>query len=89
MVMSIYTCRKCLNHFPSCRRLLTPLQQTTFENIVTKVEIAQTEQFLLLSQCVQLFSVIIPFPLFIEIFNVSVQMFSKSSAIDLLYVGKG
>ena len=35
------------------------LQQTTFKSIVAKGEIAQNEQFLLLSQCFQLFSVII------------------------------
>ena len=33
---------------PKYRRFLTPLQQTTFENIVTKEEIAHNEQFLLL-----------------------------------------
>ena len=44
-----------------------PLQQTTFEKIVTKVDIAQNEQFILLLQCFQLFSVIIP--TFIELFR--------------------
>ena len=37
-----------LNHgrrkpFPTCGRILTHLKQTTFENIVTKGEIAQNE----------------------------------------------
>ena len=64
-----------------------PLQQTTFENNVTKGEIAQYEQFLLLSQCFQLFSVIKP--TFIKLFRVFAWMFSKSSAADLMYVGKG
>ena len=37
--------------FPTYRRMLANLQQTTFENILTKEEIAQNEQFLLLPQC--------------------------------------
>ena len=36
---------------------MTPLQQMTFENIVTNEEITQNEQFLLLPQCLQLCSV--------------------------------
>ena len=46
--------------FPTYRRVLTHLQQTTFENIVTKGEIAQNKQFLLLPQRFQPFSVIKP-----------------------------
>ena len=34
---------------------MTHLQQTTFENIATKEEIARDEQFLLLPQCFQLY----------------------------------
>ena len=52
-----------------------------------KTEIAQNEQILLLSECFQLFSEIIP--TFIELFPVFAWMFSKWSAADLLYVGKG
>ena len=63
------------------------LQQTTFENIVTKGEIAQDEQFHLLPQCFQLLSVIILS--FIEISLVFAGYFLNSSAADLLYVGKG
>ena len=37
--------------FPTYRRFLTPLQQMTFESILTKSEIAHNEHFLLLSQC--------------------------------------
>ena len=59
----------------------------TFENIVTKGEIAQNEIFLLLPQCFKLFSVIIP--TIIEIFHILEWTCSKSSAVDLLYVGKG
>ena len=40
--------------------MLTHLQQTTLENIVAKGEIVQNKQFLLLPQCFQLYSVIIP-----------------------------
>ena len=46
-------------NFPTYRRFLTPLQHTTFENIVTNREIAQYKQFLYLSQCFQLFALII------------------------------
>ena len=34
--------------FPVCRCILTHLQKTTFENVVTKEEIAHNEQFLIL-----------------------------------------
>ena len=59
-----------------------------FEIMATKEEIAQNEQFLLLSPCFQLHSIIVlsferGFP---ENYG---YMFSKSSAADLLYVGKG
>ena len=45
-----------VNPFPSYRRLQ---MQATFENIVTKGEIAHYEQFLHLSQCFQLHAIII------------------------------
>ena len=61
--------------------------QTTFENILAKGEIAHNEQFLLWPQCFQLYlSIKLSF---IEIFQVFVTMFSKLSAADFLYVGKG
>ena len=44
-----------LNDIPTYRRIMTLLQQMTFENIVTKGEIAQNEQFLLLPQSFRLF----------------------------------
>ena len=54
---------------------------------MTKEEIAQNEQFLLLPQYFQLYSI---FKLsFIEIFHNIAKMISKSSAADLLYVEKG
>ena len=49
--------RFCLP-FLTCRRILTPLQQTTFENTATKGEIAHNEQFPLLPQCFQRYSIL-------------------------------
>ena len=54
---------------------------------MAKGEIAHDEQFHLWSQCFQLHLTIKLS--FMEIFQVYVTMFSKSSAVDLLYVGKG
>ena len=53
---SILLCQSSLilKPFPTCRRTLMHLQQTTFENIVAKEEIAQNKQFLLMPQCFQL-----------------------------------
>ena len=53
---------------------------------MTKGEIAQKKQYLLLPKCFQLYSIIMLF--YIEIFHIFDKMFSKSSAADLLYVGK-
>ena len=61
-------------------------QQTTFENIVAKDKIAHDEQFLLWPQCFQIYFTI---KLSLESFQVCVTMFSKSSAADVMYVGKG
>ena len=73
--------------FPSSRHILTTLQQTSFENIVTKEEIACFEQ---------LFSFLTMFKLFFSNYTFIYRDFqcfawviSKSSAADLLYVGKG
>ena len=67
--------------------LQTHQQQTTFENIVTKVEIADDEQLLCLQQSFQIYS-IISFS-FIEFFHSSAKMCSKSSAADFVYGWKG
>ena len=67
--------------------MLMPLLQTTFENTVTKGEIAQNEQFPLFPQYFQLFSFIVP--LFMEISDNFTNMFSKSSSAEMLYVRKG
>ena len=44
------------NPFQPCRRISTYLQQTTFENIMAKGEIAHDEQFLHFPQCFQLYT---------------------------------
>ena len=61
-------------------------QKYIFENIVAKGEIVH-EQFLLWPQYFQLY-LTIKLSL-MEIFQVFVTLFSKSSAAELLYVGKG
>ena len=73
--------------FPTCRRFLTQKQQTTFENIVPKGVIAHDEQFHLWPQCFQHYLTIKL--AFMENFHYFVTMVSKSSAADVLYVGKG
>ena len=62
------------------------MQRTTFESILTKGEIAQSKQFLLLSQCFNFFSTIIPS--IIDILQYLNRHF-QSSAAEILYVGKG
>ena len=60
-------CRPLFKPFPTCRHILTQQQQTTFENMVAKGEIAHDEQFLLWPQCFQLYLTIQLF--FMEIFR--------------------
>ena len=55
------------------------LSRRLFENIVTKEEIAQNEQFLLLSSCFQLYSIIV-LPFKGSFSNFFGYVFSKSSA---------
>ena len=57
----------------------------TFENIVAQCEIAHDEHFLLWQQCFQLY--LITKLSLMESFLIFDEMFSKSSATDLLYVG--
>ena len=66
---------------------MTHLQQTTFENIVTKGEIAQNEQFLLLSHSVQLCSVTIPTTK--EIFHIFLVDIFKVVCCIFAVCGKG
>ena len=54
---------------------------------MAKGEIDHDEQFTLLPQCFQLYLMIKRS--FMEIFHIFANMFSKLSAADLLYVGKG
>ena len=69
------------------RNLLTLLLQTTFENTTTEGEIAQNKQFSLKPQWFQLFLIIQP--LFMKSSHVYVNIISKSSAVYVLYVGRG
>ena len=65
------------------------LQQTTFENIMTKGEIAHDEQFHFLPQCIQLYYMIKHYNFVIEFFHNFASMLTKSSAAYLLYVAMG
>ena len=58
-----------------------------FENIVTKEEIARNEQFLLLPQCFPL--LVIGYPFNSRDFPFFDKIYSKPSAAELLYEGKG
>ena len=62
------------------------MQQTAFENIVTKEEIAQNEQFLLLPQCFPL--LVIGYPFNYYRFSFFYKISSKSSAAEMLFEGK-
>ena len=57
------------------------LRQTTFENIESKEEITHNEHFFYLDMFLILFS--------IYTFNNIAEMFSKSSAVGVLFVRKG
>ena len=73
----------CLNPFPHIEAFWPLCSRQVFENIVTKEEIAQNEQFLLLPQC---------FPLLVIGYSFNYRDFlffdkicSKSSAAELSY----
>ena len=53
--LSIKNCLLILSH---CRRLLTPLQRTNFENIVAKGNNGHNNPFFLFTQCFQLYSLV-------------------------------
>ena len=57
------------------------MQQTTFENIVEKGEIAYRREFLLLPQWFQLLSIII---ILFRVICICLYMYSKSTVVDLL-----
>ena len=67
-----------INPFPRTVGFWHLCSRRLFKNIVTKGEIAQKEQFLLLPQCFNLFSVIKPS--FIECYCVCAEMVSQSFA---------
>ena len=70
------------------RRLLKTLQRKEiFENIVTKEEIAQNEQFFLLPQCFRL--LVIGYPLNYRDFLFFVKICPKSSAAELCMWERG
>ena len=75
-----------MGKFPPFRCIFTHLQQMTLENIVAKGEIAQKRQCLLLSQCFQLYSVIIPS--FIDTFHIDAFWQISSSTLENI-VAKG
>ena len=73
---------------PTCRCIVTHLQQATFENIVTKGEI--DEQFSPLPQCFQQYLIIKLSFMEIHVnFHVFANMIFKSTAAELSYVGVG
>ena len=76
-----------LNPFPHIYSFWCLCSRRLFENMATKEEIAQNEQFLLLSPCFQLYLIIVLS--FKGSFKFIPGMFSKSSAAYLLYVEKG
>ena len=76
-----------LNPFPHIDAFWHLCSRRLFENIVTKEEIAQNEQFLLLTQCFAL--LVIGYPFNYRDFLVFDKICSKSSAVELSYEGKG
>ena len=72
---------------PAYSRFLMPLQQTISEIIVAKGEIAHDEQFLLLLQCFQLYSIII-FSFKEIVFYIHLDVF-KVICCRLVVCGKG
>ena len=65
--------------------MVTNEQNAHYENIVTNGEITHYENKV--THCFQLYSRILSS--FFEVFHSFAWLFSKSSAADLLYVGKG
>ena len=78
---------KTINPFPHINASERLCSRHLFENIVTKEEIAQNMQFLLLPQCFPLLVIGYPFN-FVD-FLCFDKIRSKSSAAELPYEGKG
>ena len=66
---------RAFNPFPHIEAFWRLWSKTSFENIVTKEEIAQNKQFLLLQQCFQFYSVNLPS--YIGIVHIFAETFSK------------
>ena len=85
--MVFFTDFNNLNHSPHIDTFWRLCSRWLFKNMVTKEEIAQNKQFILLSPCFQLCSIIgLSFK---GSFQLISGIFSKSSAAELLHVGKG
>ena len=80
-------CGKGFNPFPDIDAFWRLCSRQLFENIVTKEEIAQNKQFLLLLQCFPL--LVIGYPYNYRDFLFFDKICSKSSAAELLFEGKG
>ena len=76
-----------LNPFPHIDAFGRLCSRRPFENIVTKEEVAQNMQFLLLPQCFPLF--VIGYPFNYRDIPFYDKICSKSSAAELSYEGKG
>ena len=76
-----------INPFPYIDAFGRLCSRRLFENVVTKEEIAQNVQFLLLTQCFPL--LVISYPLNYRDFLSLDKIYSKSFAAELLYEGKG
>ena len=78
---------KTFNPFPHIDAFWRLCSKLLFENIVTQEEIAQNEQFLLLTQCFPL--LVIGYPFSYRDFLYFDKIFLKSSAAELSYEGRG
>ena len=85
IVNSVY--KSIFNPFPHMDAFWRFCSRRIFENIVTKEEIAQNEQFLLLTQCFPL--LVIGYPFNYQDFLFFDKVCSKLSAAELLYGVKG
>ena len=74
-------------HFPIYKFILTPQQQTNFENIVAKGEHSHDKHILHLPPSFQLYSLDVPS--FLKLFQMFAQTFPTPFAAISLYVGMG
>ena len=84
---SIFMVNCGVNPFPHIDAFWRLCRKQLFENIVTKEEIAQNMQFLLLPQCFPRF--VMGYPFNYEDFLSFNKICSKSSAAELSYEGNG